>query len=274
MTAIEPVSSDIFLRELISNANDALEKLRLTSLTEPQVLSGAEHMNITIRAFKDEDGLNKLVIRDTGIGMTPEELTANLGTLAKSGTSEFLARAESTDTTGSGNLIGAFGLGFYSSFLVADKVYVSSLAAKSPKNPNPQQYVFASSSEDSSFEIYPDPRGNVLGRGTELTLVLKEDASEFLDPLKITELVQKHSSFSTTFPIHLFTQRTEEVPVEDETVAAEEPTPSKEASDDEDEEAVVEDTEETVEETKPPKTKSVIVDEWVQLNSQQPIWTR
>lgn len=274
VTAIKPVSSDIFLRELISNANDALEKLRLTSLTEPQVLSGAEHMNITIRAFKDEDGLNKLVIRDTGIGMTPEELTSNLGTLAKSGTSEFLARAESTDTTGSGNLIGAFGLGFYSSFLVADKVYVSSLAAKSPKNPNPQQYVFASSSEDSSFEIYPDPRGNVLGRGTELTLVLKEDASEFLDPLKITELVQKHSSFSTTFPIHLFTQRTEEVPVEDETVATEEPTPSKEASDNEDEEAVVEDTEESVEETKPPKTRSVIVDEWVQLNSQQPIWTR
>lgn len=143
---------------------------------------------------------------DTGIGMTPEELTVHLvsvvflpmnltsnrtgqGTLAKSGTSEFLAKAEGSDGTGSGNLIGAFGLGFYSSFLVADKVYVSSIAAKSAKNPSPVQYVWSSSSEDSSFETFPDPRGNTLGRGTEITLVLKEDALDYLDQLKLTELM-------------------------------------------------------------------------------------
>lgn len=137
--------------------------------------------------------------------MNKEELTANLGTLAKSGTSEFLAKAESSDGTGNGNLIGAFGVGFYSrqaasgrfyslltwfySFLVADQVYVASVPPKSEKNPDPVQHVFSSSSEESSFEIYPDPRGNTLGQGTEITLIIKEDASEYLDPLKITELV-------------------------------------------------------------------------------------
>lgn len=100
--------------------------------------------------------------------MTPQELTANLGTLAKSGTSEFLAKA---DSSSSSNLIGAFGLGFYSSFLVADKVYVSSLPPPTPANPNPEQHVFSSSSEEPSFEVYKDPRGNTLGRGTEITCV-------------------------------------------------------------------------------------------------------
>ena len=229
-------------------------------------------MNITIRAFKDDDGTTKLVIRDTGIGMTPDELTANLGTLAKSGTSEFLARAESTDSTGTGNLIGAFGLGFYSSFLVADKVYVASIAARSPKNPEPKQHVFASSADESTFEVYPDPRGNVLGRGTEITLVLKEDALEYLDTLRITELVNKHSSFATAFPIYLHTTRTEEVPVEDEESETEK-TEKPKSEDEDDEEASVEDVEEE-EEEKPKKTESVTVEEWVHLNSQPPIWSR
>lgn len=265
---------DVFLRELISNANDALEKLRLTSLTEPQVLGGAESMNITIRAYKDEsDGTTKLVIRDTGIGMTPDELTANLGTLAKSGTSEFLARAEkSSDTTGTGNLIGAFGLGFYSSFLVADTVYVSSLPAPSAANPNPRQYVFASSAEESTFEVYPDPRGNSLGRGTEITLVLKEDAVEYVDTLRVTELVNKHSSFATQFPIYLHTERIEEVPIEEDTPAEE--VPVKKSSEEDEDEAVVEDVTEEDEEEKPKQTKSVNVEEWVHLNSQPPIWMR
>ncbi|KAI0347202.1 heat shock protein Hsp90 [Trametopsis cervina] len=269
---------DVFLRELISNANDALEKLRITSLTDKNVLGGAEELNITITAFKDDDGTAKLVIRDTGIGMTPEELTKNLGTLAKSGTSEFLARAENSDTTNTGNLIGAFGLGFYSSFLVSDRVYVTSIAAKTAKNPNPAQYVFSSSSEESTFEVYPDERGNTLGRGTEITMVLKQDALEYLDTTKIAELVNKHSSFSTTFPIYLFTQRDEEVPVEEEestTDSADEPVASPESEDDE--EVTVEDAEEgsvTEEKEKEVKTKWVTVDEWVHLNSQAPIWMR
>ena len=101
-----------------------------------------------------------------------------------------MARAESsTDTANTGNLIGAFGLGFYSSFLVADRVYVSSLAAKSAKNPNPVQHVFSSSADESTFEVYPDERGNSLGRGTEITMFLKGDAVDYLDTKTITDLV-------------------------------------------------------------------------------------
>ncbi|KAF8076368.1 heat shock protein Hsp90 [Lyophyllum atratum] len=271
-----PIVSDreIFIRELISNANDALEKLRLTALTDKEAWNG-EPLNITIKAVKNEDGKGgRIIISDTGIGMSPEELTTNLGTLAKSGTSDFLAKAEGQDTTGNGNLIGAFGLGFYSSFLVADRVTVASIPPKSTKVPEPAQHVFSSSADDASFEIFPDPRGNTLGRGTEITLFLKEDATEYLETDKITELITKHSSFSSSFPVYLFTQKTEEVPDED---VAEEPdtttdadaeeTPAVSDNVDEDE-AIVEEV------TAPPKTKSIVVDEWVQLNAMPPIWTR
>ncbi|TBU32908.1 heat shock protein Hsp90 [Dichomitus squalens] len=270
---------DVFLRELISNANDALEKLRLTSLTEPVVLSGAEEMNITIKAVQDEEGAGRLIITDTGIGMTPEELKTNLGTLAKSGTSDFLSKAES-DTTGTGNLIGAFGLGFYSSFLVADRVQVASLAAKSSKNPNPAQYVFSSGADENSFDIYADPRGNTLGRGTEITLFLKGDAIEYLNERTITDLVNKHSSFSTAFPIYLASKRVEFIldqEAEDEAAAQEKKPDDEETTkvDIDEDEAVIEDVTEEVEEPKKtPKTKQIEVDEWIRLNSQPPIWMR
>ncbi|KAF8655303.1 hypothetical protein AX16_003200 [Volvariella volvacea WC 439] len=289
---------EIFLRELISNANDAIEKLRITSLTNKAVWDGSSPLNITIKAIKDEDGQGgRLIISDTGIGMSPEELANNLGTLAKSGTSEFLARAEGQESLGSGNLIGAFGLGFYSSFLVADRVYVASISPPTEKTPEPVQHVFSSSAEDSSFEIYPDPRGNTLGRGTEITLVLKGDAAEYLDTDVLSNLVNKHSSYSSTFPIYLFTTRTEEVPDEDANEDLETPsedipseadatpeneTPSGDSAEvpdsvDEDE-AVVEDVSEKKaeepEEPKPPKMKSIAVSEWQQINAQPPLWTR
>ncbi|KAF7980963.1 hypothetical protein HWV62_36213 [Athelia sp. TMB] len=273
---------DVFLRELISNANDALEKLRITALTDKTVWNGVDPLNITIKAVKDEDGPGgRLIITDTGIGMTPEELTKNLGTLAKSGTSEFLARAEGDKSgSGAGHLIGQFGLGFYSSFLVADQIYVSSVAPGSDT-----QYVFSSSADDSSFELYPDPRGNTLGRGTEITLVLKEDAYEYLDNIAIAQLVTKHSGFSTAFPIYQFQQEEKEIPIDDEEAPAdeekaeektEEKTEEVEAESDdaeEDEEAaIIEDEEEEV--AKAPKTKTIIVDKWSHLNAAPPIWQR
>ncbi|KAI0677113.1 heat shock protein Hsp90 [Trametes maxima] len=271
---------EVFLRELISNANDALEKLRLTSLTEPETLSGAENMNITIKAVKDEDGTARIIIRDTGIGMTPTELANNLGTLAKSGTSEFLSKAES-DTSGNGNLIGAFGVGFYSSFLVADRVEVASIAAKSSKNPTPEQHVFSSGADENSFEIYSDPRGNTLGRGTEITLFLKPDALEYVDTHTISDLVDKHSSFSTSFPIYMHTTRTEMVPDEEAEAEAKAAEAAKKAEETEkpdldDDEAVVEevDEEQETEEKREPVLKPVTVEEWIQLNSQPPIWMR
>ena len=122
--------------------------------------------------------------------MSKNELAANLGTLAKSGTTEFLNRAENADTTsGTGNLIGAFGVGFYSSFLVADRVYVASRPPRSKESPEPEQWVFSSSADESSFEIHPDPRGATLGQGTEITLVLKQDAVEYLSTGRLTELM-------------------------------------------------------------------------------------
>lgn len=287
---------DIFLRELLSNANDALEKLRLISLTDKQVSDPEQPLNITIKAVKDEEGSGgRIIITDYGIGMTPEELTTNLGTLAKSGTSEFLAKAESSDGTGQGNLIGAFGLGFYSSFLVADRVYVASVASKSEQNANPSQYVFSSAADDSLFEVYPDPRGNTLGRGTEVTLVLKPDAAEFLETWKLKQLVEKHSSFSSAFPIYLYTKQTEEVPDVDDvespsnnsstasnestSVSADDDDASETPKGGDEDEAIVEDAEDVkteleMEEEKPLKLKTVVTEEWLHLNARAPIWTR
>ncbi|KAJ7095368.1 Hsp90 protein-domain-containing protein [Mycena belliarum] len=278
---------DIFLRELISNANDALEKLRLTALTDKTIWDGGDPLNVTIKTVKGEEGKGgRIIITDTGIGMSTDELTTNLGTLAKSGTSDFLAKAENGDGTGTGNLIGAFGLGFYSSFLVADRVYVASVPPKTAKNPNPVQHVFSSSADDSSYEVFPDPRGNTLGRGTEITLHLKEDALEYLDTDKLTALVNKHSSYSSTFPIYLFTQSTEEVPDEEaaqtpaseKTPEAAEETPKadKPKEPEDSDEAIVEEEVEVKKEAEslPPKMKTVVKDEWVQLNALPPLWMR
>lgn len=109
--------------------------------------------------------------------------------MAKSGTSDFLAKAEGQDGTAAGNLIGAFGLGFYSSFLVAERVQVASIPPKSSLNPDPMQHIFSSSADDSTFNVYPDPRGNTLGRGTEITLFLKPEASEYLQETTLAGLV-------------------------------------------------------------------------------------
>ncbi|KAF4619633.1 hypothetical protein D9613_005093 [Agrocybe pediades] len=277
---------EIFLRELISNANDALEKLRLVSLTDKSVWDGSNPLNITIKAVKDEDGKGgRLIISDTGIGMSPEELTNNLGTLAKSGTSDFLAKAEGGDTTATGNLIGAFGLGFYSSFLVADRVEVASIPPRSEKNPQPVQHVFSSSADDSTFDVYPDPRGNTLGRGTEITLFLKPDASEYLEEATLSALVNKHSAFSSSFPIYLFERWTEEVPDESEvpvptdteTTSAAEASSTPTSEDVDVDEAIVEDItkeEEKIIEPPAPKMINVTKEQWTRLNSQPPLWAR
>ncbi|KAH9977725.1 Hsp90 protein-domain-containing protein [Lactifluus volemus] len=261
-------NSDVFLRELISNANDALEKLRLTSLTNKDVWDGTNPLNITIRAVSDEDkSSGRIIITDNGIGMTPEEMTRNLGTLAKSGTAEFLAQAEdSPESANNGNLIGSFGLGFYSSFLVADQVYVASVPAKTSENPNPEQYIFSSSSDDNDFSTYPDPRGNTLERGTEITLVLKSDALEYLEHSSITQLVSKHSAFSSSFPIYLYRQREEEVPEPEEPVG-ESPASDEEIVDHGEDEAVIEEVEDSDSQPSEVKKKTILVDDWAHLNA-------
>lgn len=157
--------------------------------------------------------------------------------------------------------------------MVADQVYVASVAARTPENPDPQQYIFSSSSDDNDFTTYPDPRGKTLERGTEITLVLKPDALEFLEHLTLTELINKHSVFSSSFPIYLFTQREKEVI--EEPVA--EPPTSDEASDEEnpdraEDEAVIEEVQDSS--AKEVKMKKVLVDHWDHVNSRPSLWTR
>ncbi|EGG04775.1 uncharacterized protein MELLADRAFT_88520 [Melampsora larici-populina 98AG31] len=268
---------DVFLRELISNSGDALEKLRFASLTDSSVLDTAPALNISIMADKPS---KRLIIRDSGVGMTKSELQKNLGTIARSGTSEFLSKLEKGEKTEtSNNLIGQFGLGFYSSFLVADRVLVSSKS-----NSDDKQWVFESNADAAEFKISEDPRGNSLGRGTEITLYIKDDATEYLEIDKLKELISTHSEFSTTAPIYLWTEKEEEVPIEEEEKPKtdddeDESSKAKEKTDeekDEDELKIDEDSEDSEDSSTPatPKTKTVKKQVWDQLNTKGPIWTR
>lgn len=162
-------NKDIFLRELISNASDALDKLRFLSLTKPELLGDTKELEIQIEYDPET---KTLTIRDTGIGMTKDDLIQNLGTVARSGTTNFM-KALSESEKNNVNMIGMFGVGFYSTFLVADRVSVAS-----KNNADDTQHVWESLNGEASFHVGPDPRGNTLGRGTEITLHLKEDADE------------------------------------------------------------------------------------------------
>jgi len=196
-------NKEVFLRELISNASDALDKIRFLALSQPKdFLGDKEDLEIQI-SFNDT--LRTLTVRDTGVGMTKADLVANLGTVAKSGTTNFVeALSDGADMS----LIGQFGVGFYSVYLVADKVRVVS------KNNDDDQYIWESTA-DSSFSIAKDPRGNTLGRGTEITMFLKEDALDFSKQEVVEDLVQKYSEF-ITFPISLYKKSEETVEIEDD----------------------------------------------------------
>ncbi|KAI8985953.1 Hsp90 protein-domain-containing protein [Pilobolus umbonatus] len=235
-------SREIFLRELISNASDALDKIRFLSLTDPAALESNSDLKITIAAYDDQ---KTLVITDTGIGMTRSQLKDNLGTIAKSGTSEFLSKLEQNKDALT--QIGQFGVGFYSIFLVADKVTVASKS-----NDEDDQYVWISEAVND-FTIAKDPRGNTLGRGTEITLHLKPDAYRFLEEKNLKQLVDRYSQF-ITFPIMVWSSH--EVTVE------------KDALDDDIiEELIDEEKNESIQEKK-------LIHQWDQVNTQKPIWMR
>lgn len=241
-------NKEVFLRELISNASDALDKIRFLALSAAEMLGTTPDLDMKI-SFNEE--LKTLTLRDTGIGMTKADLLGNLGTVAKSGTTNFVeALSEGADLS----LIGQFGVGFYSVYLVADKVRVIS------KHNDDDQYIWESTA-DSSFSIAKDPRGDTLGRGTEITMFLKEDAVEFLKQERLEELVQRYSEF-ITFPIYLYKKTTEVVekaPVE---------KPEKETTEDGLE---VEDEEE---EEEAPTTEKVDKWDWSRVNSNVAIWSR
>merc|ERR1712151_203872 len=237
------MGKQVFLRELISNAADALEEARFHSVGDESYLGDVKDMEVKIEHDPDA---KTLTIIDTGVGMSKADLINNLGTVAKSGTTNFLeAMAEGGDA----NLIGQFGVGFYSAFLVADKVSVTSKC-----NDDPVQHVWESSA-DASFTVVDDPRGNTLGRGTRVTLHLKEDAHDYLSEDKLKDAAKKYSQF-IQFPIYVKVKKEVDAEAEEE-----------EDDDDDDKEE-----EEEKEEKKAPTKKTVY--EWEQVNTQKAIWLR
>jgi molecular chaperone HtpG len=175
---------EVFLRELLANAADACDKLRVAALTEHGLLPAGETLGVEVEADKDQ---GTLTIRDTGIGMTEAEAIANLGTIARSGTKAFLEGLAEEQRKGSG-LIGQFGVGFYAAFMVADKVVVESRSARAGSD----QAVRWESAGDGGFATEPIAR---TARGTTVTLHLKDDAKEFLEPSRIRFLVKKHADY-------------------------------------------------------------------------------
>merc|ERR1719447_2362743 len=245
---------DIFLRELISNAADALDKIRFRSLTDKSVLSDTPQLEIKVQIDKEN---NFLSITDTGVGMTAKELSENLGTVARSGTARFLEAFSSAEGDNALSLIGQFGVGFYSSFLVADEVIVISKS-----NNDTNQHVW-SSTADGQFTVAPDPRGVTLGRGTQVILKLKEDAQEYLDSKEVERIVSRYSMFQT-HPIKLLDTKMEKKPVVYDELTDEE----REALEDDDDIAVEEGDEEEEE------IEDVEITYWKTINEQQPLWLR
>jgi molecular chaperone HtpG len=183
---------DIFLRELISNASDAIDTLRFQSLTKSELAEGDSDWKI--RIIPDEKN-GTLTISDNGIGMSQESIVENLGTIAKSGTRALLESLKAADVKERPELIGQFGVGFYSSFMVADRVTVVSRLAGTPKNDG----VRWESQGQGEFTVETVEKET---HGTDVTLHLREDDREFLKDWKIRELVRKHSDF-VEHPIYL-----------------------------------------------------------------------